>query len=182
VSCARLDGGSASIDAGSIVPAQAWCEPDAGNSPDCPASLPEAGAGCPGASRCGYDVGATGFTLATCDQYWHEASHGCHADCGAPGADATVVGGVCGSLPDVACDENAYQTDEEGANRLFSQLADCCPHGGETSVTAWLQDGCATALSGDPALVQCLKGVLAGRRLSCATKSSCVTAAWSTLP
>lgn len=182
VPCPWLDA-YAATDAGPGTSVQAWCEPGATNPSGCPADKPEPGEACasPGL-RCGYATDG-GFLLETCDQQWSEVVHHCALACDAlDGGVPAAQRPPCGALPDVPCPDDGVATDLERAGRLFRDLAQCCTPADETTLTVSLQDGCVTALVGPPELVECLRALLAGRRLACATTVSCLEATWSTLP
>ncbi len=172
----------AEADAG--APAQSWCDAAVANPASCPPNKPSPGSACPTAGlQCAYDRSPGGLTLDTCGEYWAERVRYCMDTC-EPSDAATEAPAVpaCGALPDAECAGGPTATDQERADRTLRQIADCCYAHTESTLTAWLSDGCVSAMAGPPDLVACMNGLLAGRRLSCAKTLSCVRTEWSTLP
>lgn len=85
---------------------------------------------------------------------------------------------------DLPCEDDARFTDYERASRAVDVAASGCL-GSEFSVDIVLVDGCATSfvlegLGADRA-ADCLRGTLAGHRISCGRSLDCLTVARSTL-
>ena len=166
------------------IPAQSWCAPATANPPGCPLEKPLPGAACSASGlQCAYAKAPEGLLLETCGQAWMDVARGCTRTCAPSGTSvATPQQPACGALADIQCAGGAGATDQERADRTLGEIAACCGGVTETILVVWLQDGCASAASGPPALVSCMNGLLAGRRLDCAKGLSCATYEWSTLP
>lgn len=166
------------------VPVQSWCAPAAANPPACPLDKPLAGAACSiSGLQCAYEKTPDEFVLATCGQGWAEAAHLCHIPCTPSGSSVdTPAQPACGALADIQCAGGVGATDQERTNRTLEDIGACCAAENETTLVVLLVDGCASAASGPPALVNCVNALLAGRRLDCAKELSCAKAEWSTLP
>jgi hypothetical protein len=186
--CARLEGGAKSVPwAG--TPAQAYCDGSAQNPPECPAAPPEAGSPCASNGLdCWYPSGAGWMVSMHCNKWgWSGVGHACADQC-APAApeDAILGAPACGSLPDIPCDDRAMLTDQERLDWVLREVSHCCGYVNHTTLTIWIEDGCAVAARSDgpgmdQAFDKCIRDLLAGRRFSCGKALSCASVEWSTL-